>query len=229
MGLVSDGDKVARFSEVRNAMRFPAIGQVTAYWEALRAGRAVPLRSEVDPRGIELALESAFILERVAPQVARFRLAGTALSDLMGMEVRGMPITAFFTTAAREDAGRRIEAVFQGPETAEFTLHAEAAPGKPALDARLVLLPLRSDLGDITRALGCLVADGPIGRAPRRFDLSEARMTKVEPGQPVRTTRTEIERVRGFAEPRGDFVPMRAPAAPPALRGMHLRLVKSDE
>ena len=33
----------------------------------------------------------------------------------------------------------------------------------PALAATLIVLPLRSDLGDISRALGCFVTDGPIG------------------------------------------------------------------
>ena len=63
--------------------------------------RAVPMRSDVDPRGIERSLEHAFILERIAPQMARFRLAGMHLTDLMGMEVRGMPTTALFAPAAR--------------------------------------------------------------------------------------------------------------------------------
>ncbi|MFT7311199.1 MAG: hypothetical protein ACI853_001696, partial [Paracoccaceae bacterium] len=31
-------------------MRFPAITEMERYWESLRGTRAVPLRSEVDPR-----------------------------------------------------------------------------------------------------------------------------------------------------------------------------------
>jgi len=33
------------------------------------------MRSQIDPRGLEQVLPSAFILERIAPGVARFRIA----------------------------------------------------------------------------------------------------------------------------------------------------------
>ncbi|MEZ5686504.1 MAG: PAS domain-containing protein [Paracoccaceae bacterium] len=50
--------------------------ELRAYWEGLRQGRqAVPSRAEVDPRGIDRALEYSFILERVAPGMGRFRLS----------------------------------------------------------------------------------------------------------------------------------------------------------
>lgn len=221
------GGKVIAIGQARSDMRFPVIAEMQAYWEALRAGRLVPLRSEVDPRGIEHALENAFILERIAPQVARFRLAGTHLNDLMGMEVRGMPLTAFFTPAGRAGMAEHIETVFQGPQTGDFTLTGEAGMGKPPIMARLLILPLRSDLGDVTRALGCLVSDGQIGRAPRRFEMTSVRMGRIEAGKPVsRGTVTAPvglpAGVEGLAE------------APAPYRGepgqrRHLRLVKSDK
>jgi len=41
------------------------------------------------------------------------------------------------------------------------------------------MLPLRSDLGDVSRALGCLVTHGPLGRTPRRFEIMSCRTTPV--------------------------------------------------
>ena len=61
-----------------------ALDLVEAYWTALRGARLVPSRSEVDPRGIEAALDRAFVAERIAPGVARLRLAGAHLADLNG-------------------------------------------------------------------------------------------------------------------------------------------------
>jgi hypothetical protein len=226
------GGTILSFTSMSEAMRFQAIGEVRAYWEALRGGRLVPERSDVDPRGIERVLSHAFILERVAPLVSRFRLAGSHLNDLLGMEVRGMPFTSFFTPASRTRMTEETEAVFQGPHVAEIVLAGETSIGKPVLDARLLLLPLRSDLGDVTRALGCLVSEGTIGRAPRRFDV-------------VRTTRLRI--VAGL--PTGDATPAPAalgspspvglaeapapfagrPVAAPARGRPHLRLVKPDD
>lgn len=205
-------------------MRFPAIAQVRAYWEALRAGRLVPLRSEIDPRGIERALEYAFVLERVAPTVARFRLAGTHLNSLMGMEVRGMPLTALFTPTARAALAPALEEVFRGPQIAEFELIGEGGWGRPAIDARLQILPLQSDLGDVTRALGCLVSEGRIGRAPRRFDIVSCRMTDVVAGrQTARPATLQPAPAPGLAE---DAAPFEAQAKP--ARG-HLRLIHSAD
>ncbi|WP_347309821.1 PAS domain-containing protein [Defluviimonas sp. SAOS-178_SWC] len=206
-------------------MRFPCISEVRAYWEALRDGRAVPYRSEVDPRGIERALEYAFVLERIAPQVARFRLAGMHLNDLMGMEVRGMPLTAFFTPKARREIAGLLDAVFTGPRTAELTLAAESGLGKPTMAAKLLILPLRSDLGDVSRALGCLAAEGPIGRTPRRFDLVESLVSPIAESLPSRRV-PPVPAPTGFAEPAAPF----AGAAPQPVRSRgHLRLVVSDE
>jgi hypothetical protein len=207
-------------------MRFPAIAEVRASWEALRDGRAAPYRSEVDPRGIERSLEHAFVLERIAPQVARFRLAGMHLNDLMGMEVRGMPLTAFFTPDARPEVGRILETVLAGPHTAELTLCAETGFGRPAIEGRLLLLPLRSDLGDVSRALGCLVTEGPVGRTPRRFDLRESLASPI-----VETVadRGRPAAVAGLAEAAAPFAAAPLAASPAARNRGHLRLVSSDE
>lgn len=220
MDILQNTDRVVQFTGHRKDMRFPAIAEVRAYWEALRNGRQAPLRSEIDPRGIERALEHAFITERVAPGVTRLRLAGMGLNDLVGMEVRGMPLTTFFTPASRNRVADAVEAVFSGPHIIEMAMMAETGFGKPPLQARLVLLPLQSDLGDINRALGCLVASGSIGRTPRRFDLTEVTTTAIIAGAP-RVTRNIP--ASGFAEDQSGFTRQTE-----AAHG-HLRLVKSDD
>lgn len=155
----------------RSEMKYPAIALVEAYWEGLRNGRAVPARSDIDPRGMNDALEYAFILERIAAGVARFRLAGTHISDLMGMEMRGMPLTAMFTPNSRVKVSAAMEDVFDGPEIIQISLRGERGIGRRAMDAQLLLCPLKSDLGDVNRVLGCLQSRGDIGRQPRRFEV----------------------------------------------------------
>lgn len=232
MGLTfQDEANVVSLTRARMDMRFPVINEVHAYWEALRNGRPLPLRSEVDPRGIERALENAFVLERIAPGMARFRLAGMHLNDLMGMEVRGMPLTAFFTPKAREEMTRVLEAVFSGPEIVELTLTAEIGIGKPAIEGKLLILPLRSDLGDITRALGCFATIGAVGRSPRRFEITSVKTTKIRgaetaaPQAAAKAQRTADQ--SGFNEAAAPFVD--APAAPEKTKRPALRLVKTDE
>lgn len=163
------------------AAAHPALAQLRAYWEALRDGATPPSRAEIDPRGIDRALEHAFIAERVAPGVARFRLAGMHLNDLMGMEVRGMPLTCFFVPEAREVAAGAIDGVFLGRSAVDLALEAERGIGRPALGARMLLLPLRNEAGEVARLLGGLAAEGEPGRTPRRFRLTGAAATAPVP------------------------------------------------
>lgn len=215
----------------RDDPRFPAISLVRAYWEALRNGRDMPFRSEIDPRGIESALEHTFILERIAPRLARFRLAGSHLSDLMGMEVRGMPFTAFFTTAARGETEAILARVFDGPETADLTLAPEQGTGRDAMDARLLLLPLRSDLGDVSRALGCLVGLGHTGRVPRRFDIAGARLAPAggaaRPHRPGMAPGAAGQ--RGFAEAPAAFAPSMARNGAKGQQRLRLVVINTDQ
>ena len=226
-------DTVVPFAQTRSCLRFQSISVVRAYWEALRAGRDVPYRSEIDPRGIETALEHTFVLERIAPRIARFRLAGVHLCDLMGMEVRGMPITAFFAPAARAEVEEVLARVFEGPETAELSLEGEVSQGRPHIEAKLLLLPMKSDLGDVSRALGCLVASGPVGRTPRRFQITAARVRStrdaadLRPAPPSFTAPSRVTApvTAGFADSPAPYSPAR-PHGNRAERP-YLRLVTS--
>lgn len=201
----------------RSGAGLSPIQQAEAYWMALRSGTDIPFRSQIDPRGLDKVLEYAFILERVAPGIARFRLAGQHLCALVGMEVRGMPLTAMFTPAARGEISAALEHVFDTPAIAEVTLEGEKQSLRGACEARMILLPLKSDAGETTRILGVLIADGDFGRQPRRFDVTRTSLRDLNaaPSKPQIVARA----VEGFAE------------AQTALSGKvpYLRLVKSDD
>jgi len=199
MRILKGKQNVISMSGYKYETQLLATRQVEAYWEGLRMGRLVPQRSEIDPRGIERALEYTFLLERISPGLARFRLAGMHLNDLLGMEVRGMPFTSFFTPTARQQVADTLEDVFDGPMVAELALAAERRMGKPAMDGRVILLPLRSDLGEVSRILGCLETIGPIGRAPRRFDVSDVAFKTLKAGHLPETVKDTIL-VSGFAD-----------------------------
>ena len=134
---------VVTMSDYQPHNGYAPLSIVEAYWDALRAGHEMPKRAEIDPRGIESALEYAFILERVAPDVARMRIAGSHLHDLMGMEARGMPLTAFFDHDYRVQVAGLLEEVFQTPAAADVIMTSSKNPTQPALEARMVLLPLK--------------------------------------------------------------------------------------
>lgn len=236
-------------------MQHPALSQIEGYWDGLRRGRPVPLRAEVDPRGIDQALEYAFILERIAPGIARFRLAGQHLNTLMGMEVRGMPMTALFSPDARRRVTEALEHLFEEPARIRIQLVSPGTAGRPELTGTLVLLPLKSDLGDISRALGCLVSEGSTGRTPRRFDVERVDITSLlgDRGEydVQRTERRTQHAPAGLSEPEppryttAESAPAAEPDVPPApdagsaagpggarpdgSRPPHLRLVHSRD
>lgn len=60
------------------------------YWNRLRRGRAVPDQTDIDPRAVKRMLSQMFILE--ASSVARpvYRLAGTAICERFGHELRSI-------------------------------------------------------------------------------------------------------------------------------------------
>ena len=219
-------------------MRFPFLQHVENYWEDLRGARQVPKRAELDPRCIQTALPTSFILEQVAPGVARFRVAGTHLRDLMGMEVRGMPLTSFFLPDSRERVANALEEVFDHPAKAWLTLSGDRGIGKPALDACLLLLPLESDKGKTDRALGCLATLGQIGRAPRHFDIRSKVVTpiladgtvkipEITPSEWPLSSRSCGSEPLELAEPMRGYRP--SPHRPPRTDNPHLYLVKTDD
>lgn len=151
---------------------------IESHWNAVRAGRLLPDRCDIDPRALTGALEHAFILERLATGLARFRLAGAHLTGLAGLEVRGLPISALFAAESRRVLSDAIATVFDEPATVRLSLESPADRGRPELRGEMTLLPLRSDLGDVTRILGGLAMSGQPGRAPRKLTIvGQARHT----------------------------------------------------
>lgn len=205
----TDATSIIRMADFSGVQPDRIVAGLRSYWHSLRgSGRAVPMRTDVQPQGIREALDYAFILERIAPGAARFRLAGRHLVDLMGMEVRGMPLCSMLNAPSRGRLSDVLETVFKGPQIAELTLTSAAGYGRPELGGRLLLLPLRSDLGDVTRALGCLVSDGEIGRGPRRFDIVSDRVEALIAGAQVLDPRPSDH---GLAEPPAPWRPNPAP------------------
>lgn len=212
----SIASRVIDMTDFRAARRFRAPGLVESYWEALRAGRPAPARGELDPRGMEDALEYAFILERDAPRTGRLRIAGRHLCDLAGDEMRGAPLSLLFRLESRAALSAVLAETCDGPAVATATLTAPASFERPALEGRLLLLPLADAAGCLTRVLGCLETDGTLGRAPRQLAIVETR------SRPIRTSAGEAQPTPapGFAEPGQPF------AGPRPGRRPHLRLVQ---
>ena len=181
---------------------YAPLHQVRAYWDGLRGMDLIPRRRLIEPHGLRDALAHVFLVERIAPGLARFRLAGTHLTQLMGMEVRGMPLSALLDPVSREGARVLVEAVFSGPSIVELVLESDRGLARPALQGRMILLPVSDDDGVCNRALGCLVTEGEIGRGPRRFAITRQRTETVRPRAPAaKPAPAFAEEARSFSPP----------------------------
>jgi len=203
---------VISLNPVRSQIQFPAIGRVESYWEGLRDTRMMPTRAEVDPRGIADVLEYAFILEKLAPGLARIRLAGMHLNELMGMEVRGMPITALFLPEARRELQRVTEEVMRGPAAVRLSLGSDVGYTRPPIEGRMILLPLRDEEGQVARLLGALQTRGEIGRGPRRFSIRDIETKALTGEEPMPMPAAPAPARAGFGLP--GFAERARPFAP---------------
>ena len=220
-------------------MSDPILNSLKEYWESLRAGRLAPYRSEIDPRQFEHALENMFILEIIGKETVRVRLAGMKLCEMMGMEVRGMSPRAFMMPEDRSRFDAAIMDVVQKPSVADFVMETVDYNGKSGT-AYLLLMPLRSDFGEITRILGCISDNGEHFEAPVRMRITQAR------SEMISFKKDEVTApMPGFAEHQKRFeTPERRPQLaaitggkknadeakrekPKAKRG-HLRLVDKE-
>lgn len=157
-----------------------ALNELEQYWSSLPRVSGIPLRKDIDPIAMGALLEDSFILERVAPGVARIRVVGRNITKLVGIEPRGLPLTAILLPDARAAMVYYIEAAFNGPSIVELPLRAPRAVGQPQLDGKILLLPLRDDNGRVSRVLGVLVMSGRRGIGGRRFAICNTAAPRVE-------------------------------------------------
>ena len=187
------------------------------YWCGLSRARRIPFRSEVDPGRIDVALPHSFIVQRVARGTGRIRVAGSRVEQVLGLDPRGMPLSAVFTPSGRVALGHWFAEVFDRPAIVELPLVSARGIGRPRLSGAMLLLPLAAEDGTVSMALGAMVTEGEIGRGPRRFDV---------PDGEIRIHGVEVPKLA--AEP-----PRRAPVAhrmvtqtpPLAVPRPYLRLV----
>src|SRR6185437_11725570 len=76
-------------SKVSGSMKHKNSHLLVGYWSRLRKGREVPDQTDIDPRAIKRLLSYTFILDYENPGRPVYRLAGTALCERFGFELKG--------------------------------------------------------------------------------------------------------------------------------------------
>lgn len=215
-------------------MKHKTIQALFDYWNTIRAGRPAPLRSEIEPGAIRRVLPYVFILERQSGDAFSFRLAGTGLCSVYGMEFRGHNILSMWQDECHESLRDALHAVTRNASAAIVEYTATTNDHREAT-FEMILLPLAQDNGAITRVLGAAVPVDQFAWIGERLFARQwiDRMQIVDPERMPRRERA-IETARRIVRekppvistPIGNFMHQRPP-----LRGerTYLRLVKAAQ
>jgi len=137
------------------------------YWNALRNGRPLPPRRELDPGQLRVWLPRLALLEQLGPYHTVFRLAGTTICAAFGRELRDHALCTLW----RGDDRERIDAAIGGclRESLALVIGFEAhALDRRPLAGEMVLMPMLDDAGTPTRLLAGFATEPETPRLPSK-------------------------------------------------------------
>lgn len=167
------------------------------YWNRIREGRPAPRRFDVDPSQISQILDETLILERVDLETFRFRLAGTQIRDIFGLELKGVDFAALWPNPAdRVALDCSLSRVVHQCGAARIEFDARDADGRRAA-FEMLLLPLFHTGETIDRCIGS-IAELPTFETPAFRPLFDARIISEEVLWPEQEVSSPLECARAF-------------------------------
>jgi hypothetical protein len=126
---------------------------LVGYWSRLRSGREVPDQTDIDPRQIKRLLSYTFILDCEDSSRPVYRLAGTALCERFGFELKG---TGFLAHWESQSGLALVSLLRQSLQTRQpvclSSIAATADNGMVELET--ILAPISFNGGQPTRFFG---------------------------------------------------------------------------
>jgi hypothetical protein len=185
--------------------------KVEGYWRGLCSGHLPPNRQDLDSSRFAEALLHAFLLERVAPGVARLRTAGQALCTHLGSDPKGLPLSSLVSAETQPRLKHWLDRCFEDPALVDIAVTARRGALRPPMAARLLLLPLRDDKGDVNLALGGIFPVAGAMLSNVRFDLREDVTLRCEDigatyGRGPVYGEPSVRETFGLAEPKRPFL-----------------------
>lgn len=190
---------------------------LVGYWSRLREGGDVPDQTDIDPRDIKRLLPYVFILDAEDPARPIYRLAGTALCERFGFELKG---TGFLTHWEARSSSAVVSLLTQSLKTNQpvclTSIGASADCGMVELET--ILAPIKFGSRGATRFVGMIQV------------LSDASQLC---GRPIAFQRLAASQLVREGEPRPVIKNSDPPPPPTVLRthpkAPHLRLVVSQD
>jgi hypothetical protein len=146
-----------------------ALDLLDTYWTGLATRGQLPLWTDLDPSRFQDALDHAFLAECHGTSHARFRVAGSAVADLVGQPCPGLPLSLMIRSKDRPAFNAAIATCRTG-RAMDLTLNAAAG----AASARMVLYPLVDTTGVVTQMLGGLAGVTESGPHHGPFSIATA-------------------------------------------------------
>ena len=156
-------------------MRHPHTQLLLDHWRRERGEQLAPRKAEIEPRAIKDHLAFAFLLRRGPDDVFNFRLAGTALCDVFGQELRGHSFVHLWAEPSRNAARTSLIRVTNLSVPTVAVAASETADLRP-MPLEILLLPYADERGEPTWILGHLQPLDPLSRLVGR-KLVRMRMT----------------------------------------------------
>jgi hypothetical protein len=194
---------------------------LVGYWSRLRKGRDVPDQTDIDPRAIKRLLSYTFILDCENPARPIYRLAGTALCERFGFELKGTSFLAHWESQSGMSLSSLLRQSLRSAQPVCLSAIAVTADNG-MVELETILTPVSFNGGEATRFFGMvqMLSDPAplLGRSIAYERLVGSQL---------------IQEDEPFSGHDQDHSPPPPPPPPPSLRAHprapYLRLVSSQD
>jgi hypothetical protein len=126
---------------------------LVGYWSRLRKGRDVPDQTDIDPRAIKRLLSYTFILDCENPARPVYRLAGTALCERFGFELKGTSFLAHWESQSGMSLSSLLRQALKTNQCVCLSSVAATADNG-MVELETILTPVSFNGGESTRFFG---------------------------------------------------------------------------
>lgn len=124
-------------------MKHPSNREFFAYWDQKRGDGQAPDRTDIEPGAVRGLLGDIFVLSCDASAGYPFRVAGTRVCALLGVDLKDKSFSGLFEPGSRRDIEEIIAAVAEETLAAVAGVTA-ATPGGSQAHFELLLLPFNT-------------------------------------------------------------------------------------
>jgi hypothetical protein len=188
------------------------------YWSRIKGSRSVPDQADIDPKALKRLLSQVFLLDMRGPfaATAPYRLAGTALCERMGGELRGKSFLAHWDEGSRRALGVLLRQSLRLAAPVCLTSIGSTADCR-MVEIETVLMPITYHGGEPERLLGVTQVLGDASQLAGRMLAFERLVSSTMLHK--NENNAYLDEPPGFGDGPG--------AEQPLSRTPHLRLVVS--